>query len=387
MSFSNFENLNLFENNLEHFDTRENSWNKMEFIGVKGPRSYLVRINTGIDEEQLIETSEEKLRFVNVLNLEDCYSNIPNFAYEYSIGKDTFIPCEILNKKGKFYSISTLILKDSEVLNITKIAREKEIRKVTSRKFTECLSKNYGNIHIKIPNELKNWTNSDSFADLIKNLSDDFSLCFYSTYEENEENKDSQSNTYIRIFSYTKHLNTIQLMIEVAIQNELKLLKFESDKISTLQKLETVKKELEKIKKFQISKELVGLLIGSKGANVNRLKQKYEVNIVIQSDVPGDLALVTITGENEKLVEECMKESKFVKKSLEIRPNAESRLKPMIPDLIQKYNLIKMFITRDKYKDEKRGTYYLQYLNIIGTEDSLEEVLKQKEIIQHLIIY
>ena len=59
----------------------------------------------------------------------------------------------------------------------------------------------------------------------------------------------------------------------------------------------------------------------------------------------------------------------------------------MITDLIQKYNLIKLFITGDKYKDEKRGTYYLPYLNIIGTEDSLEEVFKSKEITQHLINY
>jgi hypothetical protein len=388
MSILHFENLNLFEDNLEHLETQDDSWSKVKFVGVKGPNNYLVRINTGMLDEHTIEASEDKLRFVIVLDSDDHRNRDAEITNEFRIADDRYIPCEILNQKGKFYSISTNTQKESEKFKVTKIIRENEIRKIIQLKFSEFLANNYGSIHIKIPNEIKNWTESDSFNELIKNLSEDFSLCFYSTYVIDERNPEStESNTYIRIFSYKNHLNTIQLIIEVAIENELKLLKYESDKISTLQKLETVKKELDKIKKFYISKELVGLLIGSKGANVNRLKQKYEVNIVIQSDLPGDEALVTITGENEKHVEDCMKESKFVKKSIEIRPNADSRLKSMITDLIQKYNLIKLFITRDKYKDEKRGTYYLPYLNIIGTEDSLEEVFKSKEITQHLINY
>jgi len=388
MSILKFENLNLFEGNLEHLKINDESWTKVKFVGVKGPNNYLVGINTGSLDEQTIEASEDKLRFVILLDSNDHRNRDADIKHEVRIAHDRYTPCEILNQKGKFYSIRLDAQKESEKFKVTKIIRDNEIRKITQINFSEFLANDYGNIHIKIPNELKNWTESDSFKELIKNLSEDFSLCFYSTYVIDEQYPESnQSNTYIRIFSYKKHLNTVQLIIEVAIENELKLLKYESDKISTLQKLETVKKELDKIKKFYISKELVGLLIGSKGANVNRLKQKYGVNIVIQSDLAGDEALVTITGDNEKHVEDCVKESKFVKKSVEIRQNAESRLKSMITDVIQKYNLIKMFITRDKYKDEKRGTYYLLYLNIIGTEDSLEEVFKSKEVTQHLINY
>lgn len=382
-------NLNdLHHLNLEYYDAQYHYWTKAELLGISGESEYIVKISRELNEYNLINTNACNLRIVSLLNYDfdinnkNNISNTNSYCCEYSINQNSFIPCEIINHKGKFYSLK-LSLPSSIPKVISKIAREKEIRKITFKKFSEFLDESFGNITIKIPDDLKIWANSDneSFIDLITNLTQDFSLCYYSSYTN-----PAGTNKYIRIFSYKKHLTTIQLMIEVAIQNELKLLKFESDKNTTLQKLHNVKKELDKIKKFYISKELVGLLIGVKGANINRLKQKYEVNIVVQTEIAGDDALVTITGENEKFVEECVNESKFAKKSYELKPNAESKVKIMIPDLIQKNGLIKMFITRDKYKDEKRGVYYLTYLNIIGTEQSLEEAIKSKELIQYIVV-
>jgi hypothetical protein len=53
-------------------------------------------------------------------------------------------------------------------------------------------------------------------------------------------------------------------MLDLVIENEVKIRNYEKAKFDNLQKLEVVQKEMNKIKKYFIDKDLVGLVIGSK---------------------------------------------------------------------------------------------------------------------------
>ncbi len=56
-------------------------------------------------------------------------------------------------------------------------------------------------------------------------------------------------------------------MFELAIDNEYNISKFNKDKDISLQKLEIVQKEVNKKRKFNVDKSLIGIIIGAKVIN------------------------------------------------------------------------------------------------------------------------
>ncbi len=74
----------------------------------------------------------------------------------------------------------------------------------------------------------------------------------------------SEGNHILRVFCPIEHSGTIRLMFEIAIENECNIYKFNKDKDIILQKLEIVQKEVNKKKKFNVDKSLLGLIIGAK---------------------------------------------------------------------------------------------------------------------------
>jgi hypothetical protein len=71
----------------------------------------------------------------------------------------------------------------------------------------------------------------------------------------------------LRVFCPIEHSSTIRLMFELAIDNEYNISKFNKDKDISLQKLEIVQKEVNKKRKFNVDKSLIGIIIGAKVIN------------------------------------------------------------------------------------------------------------------------
>jgi hypothetical protein len=111
----------------------------------------------------------------------------------------------------------------------------------------------YDNIFIPIPEEI---LNSDSYKDIKTEISH-----FENTFITEVVKEDGY---HIRIFTPRENTNTIKIMVDMVVENEMKIKNFEKDRYSNLQKLEVVQKEMNKIKKFNIDKDLLGLVIGTK---------------------------------------------------------------------------------------------------------------------------
>jgi hypothetical protein len=97
---------------------------------------------------------------------------------------------------------------------------------------------------------------SESYKDIKEEISQ-----FEDTYITEVVREDGY---HIRVFTPKGNTNTIKIMIDMVVENEVKLKCYEKDKHTHLQKLEVVQKEMNKIKKFYIDKDLLGLVIGSK---------------------------------------------------------------------------------------------------------------------------
>ena len=70
------------------------------------------------------------------------------------------------------------------------------------------------------------------------------------------------------------------------------------------------------------------------------MKQDYKVNININDEIDGDKAIITIEGDDDKMVEECFNKMNLIHRNIEIKKGADS-LRNISPDYyIRKYNLV-----------------------------------------------
>ena len=70
------------------------------------------------------------------------------------------------------------------------------------------------------------------------------------------------------------------------------------------------------------------------------MKKTYNVNIKIDSEIPGNKAQINITGDDDKKVEECFNRLNITVKSYEIKYGKEAIIKQYIPEILEKYNLV-----------------------------------------------
>ncbi len=54
----------------------------------------------------------------------------------------------------------------------------------------------------------------------------------------------------------------------------------------------------------------------------------------------GDRAIVTVEGDDDKLVQECFNKISFIQKSCEIKYGADNKVRQMAGDFIHKYGLV-----------------------------------------------
>jgi hypothetical protein len=70
------------------------------------------------------------------------------------------------------------------------------------------------------------------------------------------------------------------------------------------------------------------------------LRQDYKVTISINDETDGDKAVITIEGDDDKLVEECFNKINLIHHFYEIKSGAEQKLRQAIGDYIQRYGLV-----------------------------------------------
>lgn len=373
-------------------DKKFQIWSEVKLIGLSGEIEYLIEINTNNSIQTRIAKPENLRILLNEENIKNLSLNTSIFnSDEFKISENCYTPCEKKNQKGKFYTIEIKSPKANSnspnQLIITKIARVEEIRAIsyfllsdienTEKIFSSNIlpvSNNSPSLHI--------FTSSEGYRDLLSSLFETFpqSEILIDTFTKQNEN-------YFRFICPKENVETIQLMIEITLENEINLLKIQNlekkqDESTTHQSncIEDQPQQsntyVSKIKHF-VSKDLVGILIGSKGANINRIKSVYNVGIKINSDIEGDKALITLTGRDQQNLQKCLDEVKLVKVSYELNqdPTMVEEIKKLnisLQEYADKYNLYRINITKDKFKKNSAS-----YLNIIASEGSAEKAFDE----------
>lgn len=346
-----------------------NLWTKCNIISISGENNYIIKTST----DELI-VSPEDIRIIispnnpdsirSAMNLQIYPDSLPT-SIEYEIKPEYYIECNILQCLGNYYS-----LEYTNSIKVTRLSNTNSIRRIKYLNLNTYLNTSdsiYSNYLINIPSNI---VDHSKFNEIVNNIP---GIYYYNCYH----NK-------LRIFCPKDSIKTIRLFIDIAISNELKLIKLEEDKIQVSTRVNRIKKELNKTQTYYISKDLIGLVIGVKGANILRLKQTYEVSILVYTDIPGDNALVTVSGEDDIKVEECLNEIKFIKVVKEFPYQYENDIREYSQYLIDKYKLVKCYVTKDKYKEEKRGVYYMTYINMIGLENGIDIAVNEfEEFIKH----
>ena len=164
----------------------------------------------------------------------------------------------------------------------------------------------------------------------------------------------------------------MKLYLDAAIEGEKKLSSVNRDKENSKKELEDVKK---KNKTFFIPQKFVGLIIGKDGINIKNLKNKYGVNIAIDSKKVNEnkLSKVIITGDNGDNVEECTKEIDVAQKIYEISEKCSIDIKKRANSLMESYKIKMIYVSNEEKKDDDGNVYKAPNVECIGNEEYIEE--------------
>ena len=347
---------------LEYYSKKYQCFIFGELIGIENSDDFLMRSDKDSEVETCNAKDIRKITRVSNTPLEDG-------VCEFIKNKDEFIEVEIKEQKGFFYILECE--NDNEIKTI--LCKKNQIRYIETTSIEDYIEQNnFVNIELNLPSDLISWTQSERFQEVLKPLTVDetennfFYTCF-----------DSDSEYKLRILCDKEKKDLAKLLLESAIEKEQKLSSIHQDKENSKKQLEDVQK---KNKIFYLNKEFLGLAIGKEGANLKRLKDKYNVNIILDSRHLNEKqeAKVTISGEDGNNVEACAKELNITSKIYKIPDSSFNDFKKRATRLTDQYNLKSIYVLNDDSKDNE-GNIEGARMKITGNIECIEE-LYNKEI-------
>lgn len=342
--------------NIEYFNITNNYWSQCTIKGIFGEKSFIVSSKSNLKSDEFIVPIEHLRKIISTNPISSTTSEC-----EYEIKDYCYIPCKIKSQKGKFYSI---IFDDEKTV---KLIKESKLRHTTSSFFSTVIISSYSNIILPIPKELTNWFGSDSYNEMIKNIQEDphDPVSFYiNSFPEAKPN-------FIRVLCPKDKADLLKLIIDTAIENELKLTHLDNDKVTTLKQLKTVQ-ALNKV--FVVSNKFVGMLIGSRGSNIKYLSNIFHVTINVEK-LNDNQNRVTISGNNEANVENCYIEMNLQEKIFEIKFGYEKTLREQSSQFINDYHLNIFYISNYDIQDDYGKWYHGPNIKIIGPEQYLNDLI------------
>ena len=281
---------------------------------------------------------------------------------EYIRNEDEYLQAEIKETKGQF---CILEIEDEEGNQSTILSRQKQLRYIEFLPIEDIIIGKYENIIFPITPELSEWINSDRF-NLIKKkiIGDNENSKFLYTHYPSESPKS------FRILCDAKYSERAKLLFNTAIEHEKKLISLSQDTEKYKNELISVKKKNQKV---YVNQKHIGLIIGKEGANIKSLKNKYGVNITIDSKNNKKMAQVIIKGENGDKVEECAKEINICEKIFEIKENRVGDLKKRANQIVEDYKLKYFYISNEEKKDDDGNIYKAPNVSVIGKSENIDE--------------
>lgn len=352
-----FYNMDGFLTNLEFLNSSHNTWSPCSIIGTFGEKSFVVeKKNKSTD----IAPIEQIRQIIKVSPTE-----IPNSSTEYESSPEEFISCQIKKHQGKFFSLT---LKDNQVI----LSRENNLRYIQTLPLSQIINTHFSNISIPIPSELSTRTNSENFKEMIKNIQEENNeqyLFYYNIYPTDKPK-------YLRLFCLKEKSEIIKIIIETAIDNELKLCHISNDKNLMKQQIEDVKN---KNKIIYINPKYVGIIIGTQGVNLKKLKKQYKVNIFIDNNSKNEKGevKVSISGDNTENVEACADECNFVEKHIPVKIGQENNLKKMALKMNSTYGLKSFYVNFNDIELDDENILPAPSVSVLGPEKYIDYMISE----------
>ena len=348
--------------NLEYFSSIHHCLVIGDIIGIEDEDSYIMK-NKKDGTEEICESK-------NIRRVKNISSTPLNEGTcEYIKDNDEFLEVKIKEQKGSFYILEII---DEEGNQTSLLSRQKQLRYIEYIPIEDYISEKYNNVILDIPEGLSLWVKSDRFKDVVKQL-------------KGEDSGETESNElfvnwypyefpkYIRVLCHDDKKDIVKLLLNTAMESEKKLTSINKDKENSKKQLEEVQK---KNQAFYIDKKFIGFIIGKEGANIKNLKNKYNVNITIESKKSKEknVSKVIITGENGNNVEACSKEINVVEKIFEIPESSVIDFKKRANQIMENYNVKYFFISNEEKKDESGHSYKSPNVTIIGNKEYIDEL-------------
>jgi len=347
---------------LEYYSTIHHCFTLGDIIGIEDEDSYTMK-NKKDGTEEICESKNIR-KITNI-------SSIPlhEGICEYIKDEDGFLEVDIKDQKGLFYLVE---IEDEDGNQSSFLSRQKQLRYIEYIPIDDYISEKYTNVILDMPPGLISWIDSDRYNDIIQQLKGDQSSetessnLFITCYP-------SESPKFLRVLCDNDKKDIVKLLLSTAMESEKKLTSLNQDKENSKKQLEDVQK---KNQTFYINQKFIGLIIGKEGANIKNLKNKYNVNITIESKKSKEknVSKVIITGENGNNVEACSKEINVVEKIFEIPESSVIDFKKRANQIMENYNVKYFFISNEEKKDESGHSYKSPNVTIIGNKEYIDEL-------------
>ena len=340
---------------LEYFSSIHHCYLIGDIIDIDDEDNYVMKNKKDNTEEIYEPKNIRKITNISSIPLNESIC-------EYIRNEGEYLEGEIKETKGQF---CILEIDDEEGNQSTILSRKKQLRYIEFLLLEDFIREKFANIRFSITPELSEWIGSDRFKSIINKIigNNENSKLFYTHYP-------SEAPKYLRILCDTNHFERAKLLFSTAIEHEKKLISLNQDTEKYKNELNNVKKKNQKV---YVSQKHIGLIIGKDGTNIKSLKNKYGVNITIDSKNNKKLAQVIIKGENGDKVEECAKEINICEKIFEIKENRIVDLKKRANQIIEDYKLRYFYISNEEKKDEDGHTDKAPNLSVIGNSENIDE--------------
>ena len=340
---------------LEYYSSIRECYVIGEIIDIDDENNYIMKNKKDSTEEICESNYIRKITNISSTPLNDS-------VCEYIKNEDEFLEVEVKETKGLF---CILEIEDEEGNQSTFLSRKNQIRYIEYLPLEDYIREKYVNHIFDISPQLSEWVGSDRFNAALKKIYEDkenYKL-FYTHYP-------SDSPKYLRILCYSGKIDRAKLLFGMAIKNENKIISLNQDTEKIKTQLNDIKKKNQKV---FVNQRFIGLIIGKEGANIRNLKNKYGVNITIDSKKDKKLTQVIIKGENGDKVEECAKEINICEKIYELSESSADYLKKRANKLIEDYKLKFFFISNEEKKDDDGNTYKAPNVTIIGNNEYIRD--------------
>jgi len=229
----------------------------------------------------------------------------------------------------------------------------------------------------KVPSAVFSWAQTDDCVEKLENVISRTGIYNASFRPEEKE---------IVLIGEKKPVDRAEILVSFIIEHQKDLAQIDNDNEKILKNIETKKSKIKSqaVEEVLVPKELLGIIIGKSGANLNFIKQEYNVNIqIIEANseeahsytdtvIPENKALVRIFGSNQSWVKEAKAYICINRNTYPIEKDKIDYIRgyknSILNDMKEKSGCVKIFV------HEPKGGSNEGMIEVIGNEESLENL-------------